>query len=484
MLMYLTAIFRVHLAIALIGISLHSNALQDDWFETFKANATDRQLYHFLYALPKGGDLHNHLTGSNFVNWWYELATDETKNGGYRYYTRTAINNCVDYAKTTAQNSSYFLMFRNLQQSSYDTLDKCQQSEYTPLKNVTGKTLAAWKNSLRLNYGEEGRNEFFYSHWQRLNDLGANPYINSEMLYRNMKAFAAEGLMYLETMEGTRFYKKKDGSLFTADEVADIYRARLRQTDAVATGVKVGMQYYLLRFIDNAEQDLEWIYRFVDKNRDLFVGLNMVGAEDIDKGYPLRFLETLRTLRRQIPTLPLSIHAGEQDKPSRNVRDTLLLGASRIGHGINLISDPDTMLLMRNSNNLIEINLISNLMLGYVNDYQQHPFPEYLRFGIPVTLTTDDRGMWDSNMTDEYFVAVKEFNLSWQEIRLLLTNSINHAFIEPKMKLSMQLQLEQRLDKFERSFQAKGLEAFQHVTPVSHQFTCKKYQLCLENSYD
>ena len=55
----------------------------------------------------------------------------------------------------------------------------------------------------------------------------------------------------------------------------------------------------------------------------------------------------------------------------------------------------------------MEINLISNLLLEYVSDYDAHPFPEYLRTGIPVALSTDDRGMWDSTMTDEFFVAVK-----------------------------------------------------------------------------
>ena len=61
---------------------------------------------------------------------------------------------------------------------------------------------------------------------------------------------------------------------------------------------------------------------------------------------------------------------------------------------------------------LVEINLISNELLGYVPDLDKHPFPIYLRQGIPVCLNTDDRGMWHSNMTDEYYVAVSRYNLS------------------------------------------------------------------------
>ena len=39
----------------------------------------------------------------------------------------------------------------------------------------------------------------------------------------------------------------------------------------------------------------------------------------------------------------------------------------------------------------MEINLISNLLLEYVSDYDAHPFPEYLRTAS-VALSTDDRG--------------------------------------------------------------------------------------------
>ena len=466
------------LASLLLCLSGQPATASDTWFETFKSSADDADLYRFLYALPKGGDLHNHLTGSNFSEWWYDLATDQRLNGGYQYYTRVRINNCAGYGRDNFGPAPYLLYFRNLQGSSYAALSDCEKGEYKKIEALDAREKAAWFDSIRLDKQHEGREEFFQTHWQRLNDLGRNPHINAEMLVRNMQAFAREGVTYLETMEGTRFYRKPDGSDYAPDEVADIFRQRLAEPDALATGVTVRMQYYLLRFIGNAEQDLEWIYHFVDRNRDLFVGINMVGREDNDKGYPLRFLSTLRKLRRAIPGIPLSIHAGEVDEPNQHVRDTLLLGATRIGHGVNLINDPDTMLLMRNSQYLVEINLISNLLLGYVDDFSQHPFPEYLRTGIPVALSTDDRGMWDSNMTDEYFVAVKEFNLSWEELTALARNSLQHSFVDRDTKTRLLQDYEQRLARFKKQFQHRGMAGLGDVVPRSHGFTCKHYKLC------
>jgi adenosine deaminase CECR1 len=186
----------------------------------------------------------------------------------------------------------------------------------------------------------------------------------------------------------------------------------------------------------------------------------------------------MREMRRQIPGVNLSIHAGEVDEPNRHVRDTLLLGAQRIGHGVNLIDDPDTMLLMRHGKVLVEINLISNLLLDYVSDFSEHPFPEYLRTGIPVALSTDDRGMWDSNLTDEFYVAVKEFNLSWQEIQSLSENSLQHAFVEDAIKQTLLENYRRRISAFAKRFKSKGIQGLANVQAKNHSFSCKRYKVC------
>ena len=216
----------------------------------------------------------------------------------------------------------------------------------------------------------------------------------------------------------------------------------------------------------------------VSRHRDLYVAVNMVGREDNDKGYPLRFTKTLRELRQKYNNVRLSVHAGEVDEPNYHIRDTIMLGADRIGHGINLITDNDLLRQMRHGPYLIEINLISNLLLEYVSDYSQHPFPEYLRLGIPVALSTDDRGMWDSNITDEFFVAVKEFNLSWEELLLLSRNSLQYSFVEDDIKQQLLDTYNQRAAQFEKQFRSKGVAGLKASAPVSYGFTCKRYAVC------
>ncbi|MFK7829495.1 MAG: adenosine deaminase [Congregibacter sp.] len=446
------------------------------WFESFKSQASDEELYRFLYAMPKGGDLHNHLSGSILSEWLYDLALAQ-RDRGYYYYTRIQINNCRPYGGNAFGETPYLLLFVNIQESRYQQLSACEQSEYVPLEDLSREQKDAWMESLRLDKPYEGRDEFFQTHWQRMGDLYFNPYVAADALVMNMQAFADEGALYLESMIGVLGFIEPDGAAIDADVVADVYRQRLQDPDALATGMELRLQVAILRFLPDANAHLRYMYDFVSRNNDIFVGVNMVGREDNDKGYPLRFLSTMRELRQKYHNVRLSIHAGEVDEPNSHVRDTLLLGADRIGHGVNLISDPDTMLFMRHGPYMVEINLISNLLLEYVDDYSQHPFPEYLRTGIPVALSTDDRGMWDSNLTDEFFVAVKAFNLSWNELLTLSRNSLHHSFAPDGMKSDLLRRHASSIDTFASRVATRPETALSDKAQ-SFGFLCRRYQLC------
>ncbi|MCF6193717.1 MAG: hypothetical protein L3J46_05220 [Kangiellaceae bacterium] len=366
-----------------------------DWFESIKNNNDKTDLYRFLHDMPKGGDLHNHLSGAGFSEWWFDLAIAEQVRG-YKYYTRIGSNSCGDNS-----DQKTIILFQNISKINYSKLPPCIKQQYKELSDLSVDEKNQWLNAIRLDKPNEGRDEFFGSHWQRLNAINKNPWLKAELLFKNMQAFGREGLSYVEFQLSVDDFVKPDGAKFIDSEVAEIYRKRLRQKDALDTGVTVRFQSDLLRFLPKAEQTLAYNYQFADENKDLWVAVNMVGREDNPLGNPKRFASTMKKMQKRFPNVRASIHAGESEFADSNIRDTLAMGADRIGHGVNLIYDKKTMESMRHGEHLVEINLISNLLLGYVKDYDSHPFPHYLRTGIPVTLSTDDRGMWDSTMTDE-----------------------------------------------------------------------------------
>src|SRR5262245_8012120 len=251
----------------------------DRWFEDLKKTATPEQLYTFLYALPKGGDLHNHLTGAALSEWMFDAAL-ATEKQGYTYYTKVAIHNCEPYGTNEFGPAPYLLLFRNITAAGYEKLNECERSEYKRLQDLDAKEKQGWLDSLRLDKPYEGRNEFFSAHWQRMNDLFVNPYWTADILYKNMEAFGKEGLAYLETENGITGMQRPDGSEIPAEETANFFRERLASKEWKATGVEVRFQNSILRFAPNAEENLKKLYAINDAYRDLFVGINMVGRED------------------------------------------------------------------------------------------------------------------------------------------------------------------------------------------------------------
>lgn len=436
----------------------------DAVFEETMKTASPAQRYQFLYELPKGADLHNHLNLSILPEAWLQGALGAEQHHGNVFFTRTKFAGCKDTPDPP-------VLYRTLQRSSYQLLSDCQRGEYEPLTSLTPALRAEWLSALMIDKPGEGREEFFEVLSVRLGDLGRDPYLVGDLLVDNMRRFGAEGVRYLEVqVVGPRFLEK-DGSPVDEERAVQLLAERLAQPDARATGVTVRFLAAVVRFMPNAEQELERAFALVNRHRDLWVGVNLTGREDKDAGRALRFLETFRRLRRAYGDIGLSLHGGESDMPGAQIHDTLLLGATRVGHALNLASDPSTLLLMRSGKFLVETSLISNRLLGYVPDTAVHPFAEYLRLGIPVCLNSDDRGAWDSNMTDEYYTATNVFNLRWSELELLGRNSIRYAFADPKLKDELMQNYEVSIAEFARKYERKAWSSIHGQSQVNQNIS-------------
>ncbi|MEO7600423.1 MAG: adenosine deaminase [Opitutus sp.] len=439
-----------------------------------RRTATPRELFTLLYSLPKGGDLHNHLVGAFLPEQWYRAATDPKVAGRANYYVRMRHG-----AFTPGEAGEPSYPYESLRESAWRALPDADRGNFKPLSDLTAEEREAWLSLYKIDKPGEGRYTFFgASPRQRLRQMGQDPALLSELLVDSMKLYGAEGVHYLEFQAPPFGLVTPDGTEISEDDAAEIYEAALRRPDAIATGVEVRFLITALRFAPDAEEQVKRIYRFIDRHHSRWVGINLAGIEERDQGNPLRFLQTFREMRRKFSNVGISIHAGEMDGPNSHVRDTLLLGATRIGHGVTLIKDPDTLLLMRDRQWLVEVNLISNRVLEYTPDLDQHPFPEYLRIGVPVCLNTDDRGWWHSTMTDEYFEAVTRYNLTWAEIRQIGRASIEHSFMEPTAKARVLAAHEKALDAFEqRVGSGDWRSALKDVKPVTFGYAARHFGL-------
>jgi aminodeoxyfutalosine deaminase len=155
--------------------------------------------------------------------------------------------------------------------------------------------------------------------------------------------------------------------------------------------------------------------------------------------------------------LRIVCHAGEVGGPESVSEALDLLGAERIGHGIAVLRDPALAESLATRRVVLENCPTSNLCTGALArqtekpdaSLQDHPLPAFLRRGISVTLSTDDPGMFHTDLLTEYS-KVASLGLTNQELLQLAEHSYHAAFLTPGDKRKL-------LDDFRAAVKSAGL---------------------------
>jgi hypothetical protein len=191
------------------------------------------------------------------------------------------------------------------------------------------------------------------------------------------------------------------------------------------------------------------------------VGVNLVQPEDdpsVIQNFAVQ-MRMLQFLRPLYPNAHLSLHAGELrpqappgGAPLTHVRDAIAIaGAERIGHGVDVLGEPDAAQLlaeMARRRVMVEICLTSNdLILGVRGP--AHPLAAYIKAGVPVALATDDEGVSRSDMPREFFKAAVDQRLGYLELKTMARASLQYAFVDAGEKARLQSELERAFAAFE-----------------------------------
>jgi adenosine deaminase len=109
-------------------------------------------------------------------------------------------------------------------------------------------------------------------------------------------------------------------------------------------------------------------------------------------------------------------HAGEAAGASSIWGALKSLGVERIGHGTRSFEDPALVEYLYRKQIPLEVCLTSNVCTGVINPLRSHPFLNYFQAGIPITLSSDDPAMFNTDIIAEYKKARAEFGLTDTEL--------------------------------------------------------------------
>jgi adenosine deaminase CECR1 len=134
--------------------------------------------------------------------------------------------------------------------------------------------------------------------------------------------------------------------------------------------------------------------------------------------------------------LPLYLHDGESDWASvANLYDAVLLGTRRIGHGFNLFRFPHLIERVKADNICIEINPLSNQILGYLRDLRIHPASTYLRRGVDCVISSDDPLIFNyKGLSYDFWSVYMAWELDLAALKKMCKNSLIHGALSPSEK--------------------------------------------------
>jgi len=402
-------------------------------------------LRRFLEQMPKGGDLHNHLSGTVYAETYVRLGAAD---GLCIDTQRLAYVTCVADSKTQVPAATALTdstLYTNV-------LDALSMRQFRPIT--------------------ESGHDHFFSTFGRFSAVSRNHV--PEMLTEVVARFARENVDYVESLfgqdlgaardlgrslePGTPFAEMRDtllksgvaGVVKSSSATIDVAEAHLRKelecgTPEAEVGCESTVRYLFEthRAFPREQLFAELLVGFELASVDSrVVGLNVVQPEDSYASMASfdELMAMFAFLRPFYPKVRVSAHAGElapglvpPEGMRNHVRDSVLIAkAERIGHGVDIAREANAFELLRTMAArpvAVEICITSNdVILGIKG--RQHPLRLYLRNDVPVVLATDDPGVSRNDMTTEWQRAVEEHGVTYADLKRFARNSIEYSFLE------------------------------------------------------
>ena len=412
-------------------------------------------LRDFLLRMPKGADLHLHLTGAAYAESHIEAAAEDglCVDPLAKAFTKSQPVMAGAEWQPVCEQGDVPASTVHANQPLYSALiDSFSMRGFVPSEGVTGhdhffesftkfggtdpRHLGEWLDEVAARAARQNvqyLEVMATPTWNRLNDITKNvawredlASLREELLAKGLTQDIPAGKQFWDAMETTRQSREHCGT----------------ESEAPACKVEVRYIYQVFR---NAPKELVFaaaLFGFELASADpRVVGVNLVGQEDAhaamtDYAEHMRMIGFLREL---YPGVHVSLHAGELTEglvPPEGLCYHIRMaveqaGTDRIGHGTDIMYEDDPSALMKKMADkgiLVEIALTSNDDVLGTRD-KNHPFPLYRKFAVPVALATDDEGIERIDLTNEYVRAVKDYGLTYADLKQVVRNSLEYDFL-------------------------------------------------------
>jgi adenosine deaminase len=450
-----------------------TNTAVKDYFDLVRS--APPELVELVRLFPKGGDIHNHLSGSIMPEDFIEIGTGDRSCYGpdshnpawfaihpYSGETGDCLPGDVPLALTSPTDREKLLRSLSMYQFSYPDIQSGHDQFFdtfsrfaavsNPDRNVAPMLVKLLKQAFRENVS----------------------YVETMVSFRSSAVLNLANLLSRQFPDPAMF---RDNRNYPAMYAA-LQSAGLQDLVAVAGHdiARYDQQVKTLLGCGTARQDpaCDVVYAFQttvnrnsslpDKSADLpkifaqtafsallalnelrVVGVNLLSGEDLSVSMDNFATEMafFSYFHDRFPTVNIALHGGEitpcfvgtgNQALKSHLTGPVRAGAKRLGHAVSFTylakeDQEEVAALMKRNNTLVEILFTSNAQILGVTG-EEHPFMDYFRkYGVPVALATDDGGVSYTDYTTAWLYAIVQYRLTYDEAVRLGRSSIQYSFL-------------------------------------------------------
>ena len=432
-----------------------------------KIRGSNAKVVQFLQDMPKGADLHTHLTGAVYaeamVNWGAAdgICVNTTTFASAKPPCKTG---SVPLSTATTNTSLYNQILAAWSMRKFTPGVQSGHDHFFATFGLFSATFGGTRTGDAVSEITKRASDQAEQHVEPMTGPASSannavaeevPY-NSDFATMRQQMIAAglfdaipSAIQYADSMLERRAQLQKCGTP-QADDACDV------NVDFLAT---------ISRDSPPNEVFAQMAFVFeLTKIDPTWAGINIVGQEDglyALRDYKLH-MQMLQYLHSLYPKAKLALHAGElwpgMAPPADlrfHVRSAVnVAGANRIGHGVDLRWErhPNGLMkTMRKRGVCLEANLTSNRQILDVKG-KRHPIRDYWKNGVRVVLSTDDEGVERTDLTHQYAQAIDDHGFSYADIKQMAKNAITCSFMPAAEKKKAHKKQNKMFAQFESKY--------------------------------
>jgi adenosine deaminase len=420
----------------------------------------------FLRDMPKGGDLHVHVSGAIYAETFARWAVDDglCVDAARLAFTRPPCDApLVPASRLVTDDDLYDRIIDALSMRNWHPARNSGHSQFfDSFSKFSAATRGRMGDMLAAITSRAAAQRLSYVELMYPVDDNVARRMAAQVPWTGDMASMREALLAAGMRE----------ALQQARRTLDATEARHRELLKCATpqadaGCAVTVRYQLpaLRASSPGEVFTQFLSGFEMATLDSrVVAVNIAQPEDglvARRDFRLH-MDMLDYLHAQYPRVGIALHAGElieglvpPEDLRFHIRSSIERGhARRIGHGAAVMHEDGALDLLRTmaaERILVEVALSSSDgILGLRG--AQHPLKTYLAFGVPVALSTDDEGVSRSSITREYERAVEEHGLDYPTLKAMARASLQYGFVEAPEKERLLREFDAAIAAFETAW--------------------------------